>query len=469
MMGKPNQLEPKLFYHGVSLDRRIPRNHPLRKIEQHINFNFIRSQVADLYGIRGQPSVDPAVILKLMFLLFYENIKSERALMQQLPLRLDWLWFCGYDLDDQTPNHSVLSKARRRWGLDVFTQFFENILLQCIKAGLVDGETIHIDSSMIDANASKDSLKAQVRLVGSELYEELEENTASEKKLPKRVSTTDSDARLGKKYGKTTLGYKDHRGVDDKHGIITATVTTPANVNDEKVLTEVIDTHQENTQTTVKTAVADKAYGVGENYKHFHEQGITPCISHQRTSSRCDPAFNHDTFNYDKANNCYICPAGEKLQQHQLKPHENRVVYKADRGTCQRCQHFEKCVTSKKSGRQIERNMNKAYIDWADNCLSSYERKRLMARRKHKAEGSFADATNHGFKRSRFRGMKKVQLQNLMIAATQNLRKLMRHICRKPTARAFSVVLRGRLRVVFFSCSPFLPVKQFFNRTVSEY
>ena len=119
-----------------------------------------------------------------MFLLFYENIKSERALMQQLPLRLDWLWFCGYDLDDSTPNHSVLSKARRRWGLDAFTQFFENILLQCIKAGLVDGETIHIDSSMIDANASKDSLKAQVRLVDSELYEELEENTASEKELP---------------------------------------------------------------------------------------------------------------------------------------------------------------------------------------------------------------------------------------------------------------------------------------------
>lgn len=322
---------------------------------------------------------------------------------------------------------------------------------------------------MIDANASKDSLKAQVRLVGSELYEELEENTASEKKLPKRVSTTDSDARLGKKYGKTTLGYKDHRAVDDKHGIITATVTTPANINDEKVLTEVIDTHQENTHTTVKTAVADKAYGVGENYKYLHEQGITPCISHQRTSSRCDPAFNHDKFNYDKANNCYICPAGEKLQQHQLKPHENRVIYKVDRETCQRCQHFEKCVTSKKSGRQIERNMNKAYVDWADNCLSSYERKRLMTRRKHKAEGSFADATNHGFKRSRFRGMKKVRLQNLMIAATQNLRKLMRHICRKPATQASGIVLRGRLRVVSFSYGPFSQVKQFFNRTVSEY
>ena len=112
MMGKSNQLEPKLFYHGISLDRRMPNDHPLRKIRQLVDFNFIRSKVADLYGIRGNESVDPAVILKLMFLLFYENIKSERALMRQLSLRMDRLWFCGYDLDEKTPDHSVISKAR---------------------------------------------------------------------------------------------------------------------------------------------------------------------------------------------------------------------------------------------------------------------------------------------------------------------------------------------------------------------
>ena len=125
MMGKPNQLEPKLFYHGVSLDRRMPKDHRLRKIEQLVDFNFIRSKVADLYGIRGNESVDPAVILKLMFLLFYENIKSERALMSQLPLRMDWLWSCGYDLVEKTPDHSVISKARRRWGLEVFPSFLK--------------------------------------------------------------------------------------------------------------------------------------------------------------------------------------------------------------------------------------------------------------------------------------------------------------------------------------------------------
>lgn len=203
MMGKPNQLEPKLFYQGISLERRIPANHPLRRIKEVVDFTFIRSQVADLYGVRGNPSVDPAVLLKLMFLLFYERIKSERTLMTQLPMRLDWLWFCDYDLDDSTPDHSVLSKARRRWGLEVFTGFFEKILRQCVEAGLVDGQTIHVDSSMIDANASKDKLVCQLRMVSHQIYEELEEQ--AEPVLPeveRRVCPTDPDARLGKNTSK---------------------------------------------------------------------------------------------------------------------------------------------------------------------------------------------------------------------------------------------------------------------------
>ena len=127
MLGKPNQLQPKLFYNSFSLEQRVHEDHPLRKVKNMIDFSFIRSEVKDLYGYNGNQSIDPAVILKLMFLLFYENIKSERALANQLPVRLDWLWFCDYDIDDKTPHHSVISKARQRWGVDVFAKFFQNI------------------------------------------------------------------------------------------------------------------------------------------------------------------------------------------------------------------------------------------------------------------------------------------------------------------------------------------------------
>jgi transposase len=466
MMGKQKQTEPKLFYHGVSLNRRIPDGHPLRKIDSLVDFNFIRSKVADLYGKCGNPSVDPAVILKLMFLAFYENVKSERALMSQLPLRLDWLWFCGYDIDALTPDHSVISKARRRWGSEVFTEFFGNILDQCIEAGLVDGEIIHVDSSMIDGNASKDSLKPQLRQVSNNLYEGLESNSEPVlPKLEKRVSTTDPDAKLATKYGKTTLGFKDHRGVDDKHGIVTATITTSANVNDEKVLTEVIEKHQTNTSTDIKIIAADKAYGTGDNYKYLHEQSITPCISHKRKNSNCAPAFGHDKFIYDGKRDCYICPAGSLLKKRFLKKNESRVIYKADSKACQQCQHFKKCVSSKSSGRQIQRNLNQEYIDWADNCLSVSERKRLMSRRKHKAEGSFADAANnHGFKRMRFRGIEKATIQNLMIAAIQNLRKLMRHAGNKPAAHACNQALLSMFDVNLSSISRFLGIGQILSQ-----
>jgi transposase len=245
MMGKPNKIEPKLFYHGLSLERRIPQNHPLRVIKKLIDFTFARTEVEELYGRNGNESIDPAVILKLMFLLFYENVKSERSLASQLPLRLDWLWFCDYDIDDETPNHSVISKARSKWGIEVFTRFFENVLSQCMEAGLVDGRTIHIDSSVIAANASKDKLRPKFALLGKQLYQQLDDQTKEQLELNSNkpgtnVTEVDPDARLFTKSGKTTLGYKDHRVIDDSNGIITATVTTPANIHDDQVFTKTV-------------------------------------------------------------------------------------------------------------------------------------------------------------------------------------------------------------------------------------
>jgi hypothetical protein len=83
--------------------------------------------------------VDPEVILKMMFLLFFDDRKSERLLMGMIPERLDYLGFLGYGLDDETPNHSVLSKARKRWGPEVFEALFIRTITRCVEAGLVEG------------------------------------------------------------------------------------------------------------------------------------------------------------------------------------------------------------------------------------------------------------------------------------------------------------------------------------------
>jgi len=468
MMGSRQKLEPKLFYTQVNLEERVGPEHPLRRVLAVVDFDFVRREVKPLYGRNGHESIDPVVVLKLMFLSFYENLRSERAVAAQLPLRLDWLWFCGYDLDERTPHHSVISKARRRWGKPVFEGFFARVLAACVAAGLVDGTVVHVDSSLIAGNASRDRLELCLRYVGGRVYDELEQATfgegspspsasspeppsvptpepdpakalsepATEAVAPpypgQRTTPVDPDARLASKNGDTTLGYKDHRAVDDRSGIVTATETTAANVNDETMLAAVLEAHEANTGSTVKRVAADKAYGTGENYRHLHERGITPCIPHKEKNCHRDRDLANARFIYDPATDTVRCPGGRTLSRRQFHQDKNAVVYEASRADCQNCIHFGRCVTSRTRGRRVSRNLNDPHIEWADACLAPWQRKRLMARRKTKAEGSFADAeNNHSFKRARWRGLEGAGIQNLLIAAIQNLRKLVRAVFAK--------------------------------------
>ena len=98
-----------LFSYSINLEKRVRSDHPLRKIKEKIDFDFIYSEVSDKYGINGNVSVPPPVILKLMLLLVFYNVRSERELISTLPERLDWLWFLGMKIDDPAPDHSVLS------------------------------------------------------------------------------------------------------------------------------------------------------------------------------------------------------------------------------------------------------------------------------------------------------------------------------------------------------------------------
>lgn len=120
MMGVQPPRQEKLFYTAVSLEQRIRPNHPLRQIAQTIDWDVLYPEVAHCYGTNGNVSVPPPVIVKLMLLLVLYNVRSERELVATLPERLDWLWFVGFDLDTPMPDHSVLSKARRLWGVPVF-------------------------------------------------------------------------------------------------------------------------------------------------------------------------------------------------------------------------------------------------------------------------------------------------------------------------------------------------------------
>ena len=158
MMGYQTARPERLFYTQINLEQRVRADHPLRRIAREIDFTFVYAEVADKYGTKGNVSVSPPVILKLMLLLVFYNVRSERELIETISERLDWVWFLGYDLETEIPYHSVLSKARKQWGMEVFKGFFEHIVWQCVEAGLVDGNKIFIDASPVEANALHSSI-----------------------------------------------------------------------------------------------------------------------------------------------------------------------------------------------------------------------------------------------------------------------------------------------------------------------
>jgi IS5 family transposase len=174
-------------------------------------------------------------------------VRSERELMRVIPLRIDYLWFLGYSLEDEIPDHSVLSKARRRWGVEVFERLFSQSVQQCLDAGLIDGRKLHADSSLVRADASLNSV---VRITLAKLDEPA---TDEPKKAGTLVNSsyqaaTDPDSALvHHSGGKSLPSYKNHRALDDKAGVITATKTTNGVRDDGAELVDLVSAHQGNT------------------------------------------------------------------------------------------------------------------------------------------------------------------------------------------------------------------------------
>ena len=158
MMGRQPPRIAKPCYYGLCLEDRIPPDHLLRKISAQVDFDFTYDLARPYYGVKGNVSVPPLVLLKMMRLLFLYHVPSERELLRRLSYQMDWVWFLGYDFDSELPDHRVLSKARRRWGPEVFETIFARGVEQRVPAGLVNGRKIHLDGSLVDAHASNDSV-----------------------------------------------------------------------------------------------------------------------------------------------------------------------------------------------------------------------------------------------------------------------------------------------------------------------
>src|SRR3954462_275963 len=141
-----------------SIEDLVPASNFYRHLEAELDLGFVRGLVRTTYKECGRPSVDPRVFFKLQLVMFFESIRSERELVRIAADRLSVRWYLGYDLDEELPDHSSLTRIRKRYGLAVFRRFFEMIVEQCREAGLIWGKELYFDATQVKANASLDSI-----------------------------------------------------------------------------------------------------------------------------------------------------------------------------------------------------------------------------------------------------------------------------------------------------------------------
>ena len=156
MQGKKEYSE-KLFL-NFQLSDKVPEDNFYRKLKSILDLNWLYKATLKYYGTEGQESIDPVVFFKLILIGYLENFSSDRRIINTATMRLDLLFFIGYDIDEPLPWHSTLSRTRQLYGDEVFKKLFKQILQQCLAKGMVAGKCQAVDSAPVKANASMQSL-----------------------------------------------------------------------------------------------------------------------------------------------------------------------------------------------------------------------------------------------------------------------------------------------------------------------
>src|SRR5574337_257861 len=190
MQGK-KKFSEKLFTH-FQLSDRVPEENFYRRLKEVLNLQWLYKATGKYYGTEGQQSIDPVVFFKLMLIGYLENLGSDRRIISTVSMRLDLLFFVGYDIDDTLPWHSTLSRTRQLYGEELFKQLFKEGLKQCIDKGMVAGRRQVMHSVAVKANASMDSLVEKEILEDSEVYaDELKTEAGPEDPVGREQQTDD--------------------------------------------------------------------------------------------------------------------------------------------------------------------------------------------------------------------------------------------------------------------------------------
>ena len=242
---------------------------------------------------RGQPSIPPGVYFRMLLVGYFEGIDSQRGIAWRCADSLSLRQFLGIPLDEATPDPKTLSNTRRRLPEEVFDEVFQFVLRIAAEKKLLSGQTVGVDSTLLEANAAMKSIVRRdtgedwkqfvTRLMREEgaidkHHEPTDEEIRRFDKQRKNkkvsndewVSRSDPASRITQmKDGRTHLAYKAEHVVDLKSDVILAAEIYPADHADtqtlvDSVLEAVENVQQAGAETEIEEIVADKGYHAAE-------------------------------------------------------------------------------------------------------------------------------------------------------------------------------------------------------------
>jgi len=470
MQGR-KQFIPKLFT-SFQLSERVPEDNFYRRLKEAIDLRWLYKDTAKYYGREGQVSIDPIVFFRFMLIGYLENIGSDRQIIKTVSLRLDMLYFIGYDIDEALPWHSTLSRTRQLYGEEVFKKLFKKVLKQCVDRGMVAGKRQSIDSVLVKANASMDSVVAKEILEDVEQYaDELKEDdiiTQQEQKQtesaqqtdlkvcgkeeksneikdkdkkPKKLSNethyspVDSDARISTKTNKPVqLNYLGQVSVDTAHHVITNIEAHHADKRDSECLvaTLIHTTHnlKEAGDLKVEEIICDGNYGSGETLQYLEQEKITGYIPNpgQYKSER-------EGFTYHSEGDYYTCAQGAVLIYKNTYADRDGYLKKEYRGNvqdCNQCLLREQCLGKNSKQKKITDTVDKPLYDRMHARMQTSKGKRMKKLRQSTVEPVIGTLVNYlGMHKVNTKGIEQANKCMIMSAVAYNLKKMMKWTNRK--------------------------------------
>jgi hypothetical protein len=410
--------------------------------------------------------------------------------------RLSLRWYLGYDLFEPLPDHSSLTRIRERYGLLVFRRFFERIVQECVAAGLVWGEELFFDATKVEANASMESriprfatqahlgslfgdegaaeTEAKDETSGPSDESELDalpaagddglraENAKKDDWISKdgkpdrtivrggyrrrsdyEVSPTDPDASLMQhKRGASRMGYHAHYVVDGgKARVILNVLVTPADVTENQPLLDLLFRTSFRWRARVRRVTGDAKYGTKENIAAVEKAGVRAYVS-MADFEKKSPYYGASRFVYDAERDLYRCPQGEPLRLYTQSYTERVTKYRAQPQSCNACPSKPEC-TPGNNGRVLRRSFDEGFLERVRAYRETEPYKKALRKRKVWVEPMFAEAKEwHGMRRFRLRRLWRVNVEALVIAAGQNVKRLLTFRGRGPRRLAQAQALR---------------------------